>query len=291
MKELVNLRHLEIDGCERLTYMPRGLGLLTNLQTLSNFVVHKDSLSQHSSGLKELEGLNNLRGYLSIENLRHGKDGAAECKEANLKEKQHLYGLFLLWSIERGVNASGVNVDDETLLEVLQPHPHLKVLGLSNNWGSRLPSWLLSLTNLVTFQLYRCTKCQSLPPLSQLPSLKDLELYTMNAMEYISDSGDSNEFSSFFPSLKRIELSFCHNLKGWRRRRDSSVQVNSDSHNSIENTEHPLLPSFPCLSELQIMCCPMLTSMPTFPHLEELSLDGTSLKPLQQTMMMNMGAP
>jgi hypothetical protein len=94
MKELVNLMHLEIDGCERLTYMPRGLGLLTNLQTLSNFVVHKDPLSQHSSGLKELEGLNNLRGYLSIENLRHGKDGAAECKEANLKEKQHLYVCF-----------------------------------------------------------------------------------------------------------------------------------------------------------------------------------------------------
>jgi hypothetical protein len=116
----------------------------------------------------------------------------------------------------------------------------------------------------------------------------------MDAMEYISDSGDSNEFSSsFFPSLKIIDFSFCPNLKGWwRRRRDSSVEVNSDSDNSIENTENPLLPSFPCLSKLQIMRCPMLTSMPTFPHLEEsLYLSNASWKPLQQTMMMNMGAP
>jgi hypothetical protein len=150
---LVNLRHLKIDGCNRLTYMPRGLGLLTNLQTLSKFVVHKDPFSPHSSGLKELKGLHNLRGNLAIQNLRHKKDGASECKEANLKEKQHLHGLSLWWSTERGVNASDVNVDDEMLLEVLQPHPNLKELCLRCNWGSRLPNWLLSLTNLVKFEL------------------------------------------------------------------------------------------------------------------------------------------
>jgi hypothetical protein len=76
MKELVNLRHLKIDGCNRLTYMPRGLGLLTNLRTLSKFVVHKDPFSPHSSGLKELKGLHNPRGNLAIQNLRHKKDGA-----------------------------------------------------------------------------------------------------------------------------------------------------------------------------------------------------------------------
>ncbi|XP_062173320.1 disease resistance protein RGA2-like isoform X3 [Alnus glutinosa] len=270
MKELVNLRHLEIDGCVLLTYMPRELGLLNNLQTLSNFVVHKDPCSPHSSGLKELKGLNNLRGELVITNMRHGKDGASECKEANLKAKQHLHGLCLKWSTEGGVNASDVIVDDEMLLEVLQPHPNLKELRVKGNWGSRLPSWLLSLTNL-----------------------KSLVLSRMDAMEYILDSGYSNEFSySFIPSLKEIKLKNCPNLKGWWRR-DSSVEVNSDGHNSIENTEDPLLPSFPpCLSQLLILNCPMLTSMPTFPHLEELlCLSNASWKPLQQTMMMNMGAP
>jgi hypothetical protein len=292
MEELVNLKHLQIDACERLTYMPSGLGLLTNLQTLSVFVVDKDPFSRHSNGLKELKGLNNLRGQLDIKNMRHGKDGASECKEANLKEKQHLHALYLRWSAEGDVNASDINVDDEMLLEVLQPHPHLKTLCLERNWGSRLPSWLLSLTNLVTFQLYECTKCQYLPPLSQLPSLKFLVISQMDAMEYISDNSDNNEFSSsFFPSLKEIQFYGCPNLKGWRwRRRDSSMEVNSDSHNSIENTEHPLLPSFPCLSKLRISDCPMLTSMPTFPHLEgSLFLFKASWKPLQHTMTMNMG--
>jgi Leucine-rich repeat (LRR) protein len=139
-----------------------------------------------------------------------------------------------------------------------------------------------------------------MPPLSQLPSLKYLSLGYLDAMEYITTS---NEFSSsssapipFFPSLKEISLSDCYNLKGWwRRRRHSSVEVNSDGDNSVEitpMTEHCLLPSFPCLSTLEIDNCPMLTSMPMFPHLERrLVLKNTSSKLLQQTVMMNMAAP
>jgi len=71
------------------------------------------------------------------------------------------------------------------------------------------------------------------------------------------------------------------------------MEVNSGSHNSIKNTEHSLLTSFPpCLSKLVIRNCPILTSMPTFPHLEEeLVLRNASWKPLQQTMIINMGAP
>jgi hypothetical protein len=154
IKKLVNLRHLEIEGCNKLAYMPRGLGQLTNLQTLSTFVVHKDPLSRHSSGLKELNGLNNLRGSLDITNLRHGKDAMSECKAANLKEKQHLHALDLRWSIKEGVIASDDIVDgDEVLLEVLQPHLNLKRLRLEGNYGSRLPTWLSSLTNLVRFEL------------------------------------------------------------------------------------------------------------------------------------------
>jgi hypothetical protein len=254
IKKLVNLKHLEIERCLKLGYMPLGLGQLTNLQTLSKFVVHRDPLSRHSSGLKELNRLNNLRGSLDIINLRHGKDAMSECKAANLKEKHHLDALDLWWSIEEGVIASDDIVDDEVLLEVLQPHLNLKRLLLQGNYGPRLPTWLLSLTNLVRFELVDCTKCQYLPPLNQLPSLKVLRLIRMDALEYISSG--------------------------------------SDSHNFVDITEHPLLPSFPRLSKLDIWSCPLLTSMPMFPHLEEeLYLSNASSKPLQQTMMMNMAAP
>jgi hypothetical protein len=131
MQKLVNLRHLDIDECDKLTYMPRGLGKLTNLQTLSKFEVHWDPLSNDSSGLKELHGLNNLRGKLEIENLRQGKDVASECKAANLKGKEHLHALTLQWCSGGGVNDSDVDVDAELLLEDLQPHPNLKELRFS----------------------------------------------------------------------------------------------------------------------------------------------------------------
>jgi structure-specific endonuclease subunit SLX1 len=60
-------------------------------------------------------------------------------------------------------------------LEGLQLHPNLKQLHLFMCPGSRL-SWLSLLTNLVRFELFRCKKCQFLPPLRQLPSLKYLLL-------------------------------------------------------------------------------------------------------------------
>ena len=301
IKKLGNLRHLEIDECNALTYMPCGLGQLTNLQTLSKFVVYSGSLYRHSGGLTELNKLNNLRGKLEIGDLRHGKDVATEHKAANLKEKKHLHALDLCWSTQGDVNDSDV-VDDELSLEGFQPHPNMKELWLRGYLGSRLPSWLFSLTNLVRFQLWRCKKCQYLPPLSQLPSLKYLALCDMEAMQYISDNNELFSSSSvpvaFFPSLKEIHLYACPNLEGWWRKSDSFVAVNSDGDNSIEIiaetslTDHRLLPSFPCLSELKITGCPKLTSVPMFPHLDgQLVLLNANLKLVQQTMMMNMTTP
>jgi hypothetical protein len=181
------------------------------------------------------------------------------------------------------VGLDDANNSDEASLEGLEPHPNLKWLSLEYYQGSRLPSWLLLLTNLVSFHLYKCTKCQYLPTLSQLPSLKHLYFYYLEAMEYISEDGDSNEFSSsstvqtpFFPSLEFIWLWHCPNLKGWWRRRkmDSSVELNSDSDNSVEITEHHLLPSFPCLSKLYIEHCPMLTSIEWIHNCKSLQVLG-----------------
>ncbi|KAB1225401.1 putative disease resistance protein RGA3 [Morella rubra] len=83
------LKHLEIDECWRLRYMPRGLGELTNLQTLSQFVI-PSVRSRGCGDLSELNRLNSLRGKLLIKIGRHGKDVALQCKAANLKEKKHL---------------------------------------------------------------------------------------------------------------------------------------------------------------------------------------------------------
>jgi len=252
-------------------------------------VVHSGSHSSHCADLRELNGLIQLRGSLRITNLGHVKGVASEFKDATLKDLQHLRALGLDWKPR---DEDWDVVEDETSFEGFQPPPNLKVLKLSDYPGSRIPSWVSSLTNLIKFDLYKCKKCQYLPSLSQLPSLKTLILCNMDVIEYISDSNDFSSSSSstlepFFPSLEYLKLVCCRNLKGWWRRRDSSVEVNF-----VEITEHQLLPSFPRLSHLEIVNCPMLTSMPTFPHLEEeLVLSDTSWKPLQRTMMMNMATP
>ncbi|KAG7950875.1 hypothetical protein I3843_13G138200 [Carya illinoinensis] len=282
--KLVNLRHLYNDGCDRLTYMPRGLGQLKYLQTLSKFVVYSDSAPKDSGRLSELNKLNSLRGELEIRGSNTGEDVALDDKGANLKEKQHLQVLTLYWSGEYEEN---VNARDENMaLEGLEPHPNLKKLRIDYYGVVGVPMWLLSLTNLVDLEISDCWKLKYLPPLSRLPSLKSILLYNLFEIEYVSDCSDNNELSSFsssafFTSLEKIEFNDCRNLKGWWRRSDSyNVDVNTTDHeNSFE------APSFPCLSELTIWDCPMLTSLPMFSHLKEkLFLRNARWKPVQQTI-------
>ncbi|KAL4601289.1 hypothetical protein ACB092_11G261100 [Castanea dentata] len=270
INKLVNLRFLEIDGCSGLTHMPNGLGELTNLQTLSRFVMSKgmiDSVPRSYGRLKELNKLNELRGNLSIENLKQVKDVALEYKDANLKEKQLLDKLDLSW-VE--VNIDETDVGDMSV-EALQPHKNLKALSLNRYGGVIFPVWLETLTNLVEFGLDSCKKCQYLPPLDQFPSLKIIALNRLDCLEYMSDSERENSDSLFYPSLEELYIWDCPNLKGWwRGSRDS-------------------LPSFSCLSELIIDNCPQLTSFPLFPYLESLRLRNCSLNLKQslERMMIN----
>ncbi|KAL4616244.1 hypothetical protein ACB092_07G185000 [Castanea dentata] len=279
IKELVNLRHLDDNQCEALSNMPRGLGQLTCLQTLSLFVVSKDSssTSKHVGGLGELNQLNNIRGTLEITHLERLEDANSECKAANISGKQHLEELKLRWDQE-----GNINNDDEKSLDGLQPHQNLKYLSVEGYGGVRFSSWLSLLANLVEIEI-NGERCQHLPRLSQLPSLQSLHLYEMMDLEYMSDGDISEEVPAsstvsstpFFPSLKSLSFVTCPKLKGWWR--SASMQ---DHH-------HHSLPSFPCLSYLHIFDCPNLTSMPLFPSLEEnLFLMDVSFMPLQETMAM-----
>ncbi|XP_075673635.1 disease resistance protein RGA2-like [Castanea sativa] len=279
IKELVNLRHLDDNHCEALSNMPRGLGQLTCLQTLPLFVVSKDSssTSKHVGGLGELNQLNNIRGTLEIRHLERLEDANSECKAANISGKQHLEELKLRWG-QKG----NINNDDEKSLDGLQPHQNLKYLSVLGYGGVRFSSWLSLLANLVEIEIDG-ERCQHLPRLSQLPSLQSLRLSGMRDLEYMSDGDISEEVPAsstgsstpFFPLLKSLSIEYCPKLKGWWR--SASMQ---DHH-------HHSLPSFPCLSYLDIFDCPNLTSMPLFPYLEEsLYLYNVSFVPLQETMAM-----
>ncbi|XP_075644427.1 putative disease resistance protein RGA1 [Castanea sativa] len=287
---LVGLRHLENSNCWRLSHMPNGLGQMTCLQTLSLFVVRDNqaSSSRHiSSGLDELNSLNSLRGELQISNLRCLEDVYSEPSAANLRAKQYLERLTLLWHAnDLDFCSDDDNDSDEKLLEGLQPHQNLKFLSVRGYGGVRFSSWLSLLTNLVDLSIIGCKRCQQLPRLSQLHSLERLSLRRMEVLEYISD-GDINEevpTTSFFPSLKTIHILSCPSLKGWWR---STSTTDHQQH-----PHHQSLPSFHHLSVLDIQFCPNLTSLPPFPYLEEsLHLDQVSLKALQPTIAMTSSLP
>ena len=102
--KLVSLRHLDDRGCFKLR-LPQGLRKLTGLQSLPLFIV------RNNGGLGELHGLNNLRGTLEIKILEQLEDTYSNCEAKNLREKQHLDKLKLLWAHQEG--------HDEKLLDSL----------------------------------------------------------------------------------------------------------------------------------------------------------------------------
>ncbi|XP_030957231.1 putative disease resistance protein RGA4 [Quercus lobata] len=230
--KLANLRCLEINGCHSLTHMPPGLGQLTSLQVLPLFIMTQEPeadffskycsglaellivkekpranfFAKHCGSLAELNKLNNLRGELCIIlNLARVKNAASEAKAANLKDKQHLRRLKLQWDRQKAKKGKDVEDvrNDENLMKGLRPHPNLKNLYVEWYKGVRFPSWLASLTNLVELEISN-SKCNHLPPMYQLPCLRDLSLKYMPNLKRIATS--SHSFSSYpSPSLSKLK--------------------------------------------------------------------------------------
>ncbi|KAL6328570.1 hypothetical protein AAG906_038765 [Vitis piasezkii] len=215
--QILTLFSVSIDEENKLRYMPRGLGELTNLRTLPLFWVGNDggeSRHKRMGRLNELRFLNNLRGKLQIKNLSNAR--AVKLRKPFGGEEAVL------------------------VMESLQPHPNLKELFIFYYTGVRFPNWMMNdgldllLPNLVTIQIWYCDRSKVLPPFAQLPSLKYLVLFNLIAVEWMMDYPSSAK--PFFPSLKTLHLSDLPNLKGWGMRDVAAEQA----------------PSYPYLEDLQL---------------------------------------
>ncbi|CAK9170518.1 unnamed protein product [Ilex paraguariensis] len=260
---LVNLRHLGIRDTPNLKEMPSGISRLKCLQTLSRIIVGKNN----GFGLENLSGLSLLRSKLSIEGLENVTK-LQEAEKANLSCKQYLNELEFKWNrnIEDSQN-EGLQV---SVLGMLRPHRELKSLRIEFYRGSAFPSWIgdPSFSKTVCISLTGCTKCMDLPPLGQLPLLKELYIEDMHAVESVGVkfycSGSTLEIP--FPSLEILRFDKMPKWKEW------SFSYGVDFRGL-----------FPCLRELSICNCPKLVSLPHFslPSLLDLIIkycDGAMLK-------------
>ncbi|XP_056162327.1 putative disease resistance protein RGA4 isoform X1 [Syzygium oleosum] len=217
IRKLVNLRNLDIDDCHELGYVPYGLGQLSSLHRLTRFILPDDkALAKDCCELGELNGLNDIRGSLSIENLGSVTDVVAESKAANLIGKHSLESLQLKWGDFDTDNAV-IGNRDEALLGGPQPHSNLQKLTIWEYKGESFPKWMTenltaSLPNLVEVRIFFCGGCKRLPPLGQLPRLKSLWIWRMPELEDIEPSHSSTSTPPF-PSLLELEISGCMKLK------------------------------------------------------------------------------
>ncbi|KAI8537758.1 hypothetical protein RHMOL_Rhmol09G0049400 [Rhododendron molle] len=243
--KLISLHHLDLSGTN-LKEMPMHISRLKDLQQLTAFVVGRCS----GLGINELGEFHYLRGTISISGLQNVKSGN-DALEAKMSEKKYLEKLVLKWD---SITEDSQNARD--VLEKLEPHSNLKHLEIKNYGGTRFPTWLGDqlFCNMVSLHLENCENCFSLPPLGQLPSLKELTIARMPNITNVGHEfyGESGSLSKPFQSLETLRF---EKMSGW---------VNW----CIIDAEE-----FSRLQKLEVKECPeLVTSLPRTTSIRELLL-------------------
>ncbi|KAH9684670.1 putative disease resistance RPP13-like protein 1 [Citrus sinensis] len=251
MGNLIKLHHLNNSNTDSLEEMPLGIGKLTCLQTLGNFVVGKDS----GSGLSELKLLMHLRGALEISKLENVKD-IGDAKEARLDGKKNLKELSLNWTCSTDGSSSREAETEMGVLDMLKPHKNLEQFCVCGYGGTKFPTWLgdSSLSNLVTLKFEDCGMCTALPSVGQLPSLKHLTVRGMSRVKRLGSEFYGDDSPIPFPCLETLRFEDLQEWEDWI------------PHGSSQGVER-----FPKLRELHILRCSKLQG--TFPeHLPALEM-------------------
>ncbi|KAJ0860855.1 putative virus X resistance protein-like, coiled-coil [Helianthus annuus] len=232
--KLKKLQHFDFRDTPSLIRFPLGIGELKSLQTLTKIVIGGDG----GFAITELKGLNILGGELSIEGLCKVQS-AMDAHEAKLSLKR-LTKLELNWG-----EGSQHGTPQKEVLEELKPDSEcLKELAVKSYGGIEFPKWVghPSFHRLVHVSIRNCKNCTSLPPLGQLPSLKELYISRMPNVKFIgSELTGTNQLTvAAFPSLEILRFESMHGWEVWSTNNEVSDAV------------------FPCLRELQINDCPKL---------------------------------
>ncbi|THF97236.1 hypothetical protein TEA_008146 [Camellia sinensis var. sinensis] len=280
MENLIDLRHLDITDADSLEEMPLGIGKLASLVTLSNFIVTKNN----GFRIRELGNLIYLRGKLSLSGLQNVVD-PRDAREVNLINKGGLKVLSMEWSV--GSDESQDRRVETEVLDMLRPHKNLEELHIKCYLGTGFPTWIGDplFSNMLCISLQNCKKCVSLPPLGQLPLLKDLCVEGMSALKHVSYEFYGLCSTKPFPLLGTLSFKNMPEWEEWYTFGDSEevLPFNRVCKLSIENCPKLLgmLPcNLPCLKNLEITeCLQLLVEASTifFPSLASIVMKDVSL--------------
>ncbi|KAK9725935.1 hypothetical protein RND81_05G178700 [Saponaria officinalis] len=220
--------------------MPRGMGDLTQLRTLSAFIVDDGN----DCNVRELARLNNLTGSCCISGLLGVMFNTPG--ESVLSNKVHLTKLQLRWN--ENMQICGEFDSD---VSYLVPHSCLEELQLLYYPYRKLPEWICEdkYKQLNSITLRKCKINKLHICLGRLPNLKCLYLIQMNSIDII-DHGDYLRHASF-PRLEKLTIDGMSCLTHWT---------------DVESWD------FPLLSEFSIKNCPKIGELYFLPFLNSLKV-------------------
>jgi hypothetical protein len=270
---LVNLRHLDITDVNSIREMPVGIEELKSLQTLSNFVVGKDT----GSKIGDLMNLKFLHGRLCISRLENVLD-AEDARRANLNGKKNLDALVMKWeSADDDLQDARVAID---VLDMLRPWTTVKELSIDGYVGVKFPTWLghHSFSNMVLLKIESCRKCTSLPAIGQLPSLKDLVIIGMTKVESVGPEFYGESGLKPFQSLETLRFEDMQEWKDWipcGNEYEEFSRLRELSISRCPKLQGKLPYHLPSLEKFCVRKCEeLVVSIPSLPMLHELEIVG-----------------
>ncbi|PIN23644.1 hypothetical protein CDL12_03635 [Handroanthus impetiginosus] len=304
MENPTKLQHLDISGSKNIKVMPPGIGGLTDLRLLSNFIIR----GMNDSPIQEVKDLVHLSGKLSISGLQYIVD-PEDAKEANLSNKTSLHELILEWST-KFTELPEKDVETE-VLDYLKGCSNLEILCIIGFGGTGFPEWVSLSDKFVHVTLSNCRNSKNLPLLGRLPKLKELSIEDMEEVtsigtEFCGDvsvgvpflSLETLEFNDMpkwevwsfgqvefqrLPCLQLLKIDRCPKLNEFKvLTKDLKVLTINECQELMAFS----LENFPNLRELDIQHCSNLKEMPqSFPSLTKLGIWGcqelTSLSKVQ----------
>ncbi|GKC02418.1 NB-ARC domains-containing protein [Tanacetum coccineum] len=248
--KLKNLQHFDIRDTSLWNMMPLGISEMISLQTLSNKIVVENN-DFFISWLKNFQGNIHIQGLDKVQSAR-------DIREVNLSQKRGVSELRC-WNGVTIFNGARNETLENEVMNALKPHSdNLKDLLIKSYGGKVFPNWIgdPSFLVLTCVQIGGCRKCTFLPPLGQLPSLKKLDIHSLNEVKVVGSEFLGTGIA--FPKLESLSFS---SMSGWEVWSTNSGVVDA---------------AFPRLQTLAIVDCQNLVevSFEALPSMRVLRLSG-----------------